>query len=356
MASKYKEALNKKDVMIGDGYEIYSRKLNDGQKDYSGINLGDYIVIEPIFIDDYGSILPTPGWLCRNTKTSYYKVIPNLALTKMYTNYCSDKSFFGMEYVSSDISSTKLDPLDFKNRFFEEVEKEHRKRKDEYSEQKYKEYTCEIDRYVKNVSDNLAYFKTLSESDFNKELARIVSKYHFVEVDDISSYKNCLYLIVLGEYSQFYVGKSEASLKNRMRKHWNAKIIPARHLWTGGFESSRIKFDDFKMFDTTRIFVCDDIQSIISENKKEAKDKRIEITNTFSIERFKDMSALAIAERIVINNCRCMFCLSDRTPLMNFKDYSKLENIYGVPKADLLIKHFLRLDEKNPFKARFQSI
>ena len=355
MASKYKESLNKKDVMIGDGYEIYSRKLTDGQKDYSGITLGDYIVIEPVFIDDYCSFLPTSGWLCRNIKTSYYKVIPNLALSKMYTNYYSDESFFGMEYVSSDISSTKLNLEDFKNRFLEEVEKEHRKRKDEYSVQKYKEYIRDIDRYVKNVSDNLEYFKTLDESDFNDELTRIVTKYHFIEVDDISSYKNCLYLIVLGEYSQFYVGKSEASLKNRMRKHWNAKIIPTRHLWTGGFESSRIKFDDFKMFDTTRIFVCDDIQSIISENKKEAKDKRIEITNTFCIEQYKDMNALAIAERIVINNCRCMFCLSDRTPLMNFKDYSKLEKIYGIPKADLLIRHFLRLDEKDPYKARYQS-
>lgn len=355
MASKHKESLDKNDVMIGDDYEIYPRKLNDGQKDYSGIMLGDYVVIEPIFIDDYGSFLPSPGWLCRNTKTLFYKVISNLALSKMYTNYCSDKSFFGMDYVSYDLSSTNLNLLDFKKEFLQEVEKEYKKRNDEYSVQKYKEFTRDIDKYVKNVSDNINYFKSLNKADFENELTRIVTKYHFVEVEDISSYKNCLYLIVLDNYKQFYVGKSENSLKNRMRKHWNAKIIPGRHLWYGGFESSRIKFDDFKMFDTTRIFVCDNIQKIIDENKNEANDKRIEITNTFGIEKYDEMNLLAIAERIVINNCKCMFCLSDRTPLLNIKDYSKLEMIYGVSKANLLIKHFLRLDEKEPYKARFQS-
>ncbi len=351
MSSKYKESTNKDDVLVGDSYEIFPRELTVGQKDYTGLVLGEYVVIEPVFIDDYDSFSPIAGWLCQNTKSFVYKIIPNLALSKMYTKYCSDKLFFGMEYVSNDIVSERLNVERFKVEFLQEVEKEHKKRTDEYSTERYKEYIRDIDKYVQNVSFNLDFFQKLNKNDFENEIARIVSKYHFTEVEDISSYKNCLYLIILDDFNQFYVGKSERSLKNRMRKHWTAKIIPGRHLWNGGFESSRIKFDDFKMFDTTRIFVCEDILGIINDNKAEAEDKRIEITNTFGVERFEEMNALTIAERIVINNCKCLFCLSDRTPLIINEIYSKLEKIYNVSKNDLLIKQYLRLDEPEPYKA-----
>ena len=63
MASKYKESVNKQDVLVGENYEIYSRQLTEGQKDYTGLVLGDYVVLEPVFIDDYGSLFPTAGWL-----------------------------------------------------------------------------------------------------------------------------------------------------------------------------------------------------------------------------------------------------------------------------------------------------
>lgn len=354
MSSKYKESVNKQDVLVGENYEIYSRQLTEGQKDYTGLVLGDYVVLEPVFIDDYGSFLPIAGWLCQNTSTQSYKIIPNLAFSKMYTKHCSDKSFFGMEYVSNDVLSERLTTKQFRVEFLQEVEKEPKKRTDEFSVKNYEEYIHDIDKYVQNVSFNLETFQSLNKSDFEKELNRIVSRYHFVEVNDISSYKNCLYLIVLDDYNQFYVGKSERSLKNRMRKHWTAKIVPGRHLWNGGFESSRIKFDDFKMFDTTRIFVCEDIQTIINENIIEANDRRIEVTNTFGLERFDEMNALGIAERIVINNCKCLFCLSDRTPLINNEIYLKLENVYNTSKEDLLIKQYLRLDEPEPYKARYE--
>ena len=131
-----------------------------------------------------------------------------------------------------------------------------------------------------------------------------------------------------------------------MRKHWTAKIIPSRHLWNGGFESSKLKFDDFKIYDTTRIFVCTDIKKIIEENYVEANDRRIEITNTFGLETYDTMNELAKAERIVINNCRCVFCLSDRTPLMNYSKYDELEKEYGISRYDLLIKQYLRLDKR----------
>lgn len=354
MPSKYKESANKDEVLIGDSYETYSRKLTSNQKDYTGLILGDYVVLEPIFIDDYDSFLPTAGWLCQNNKNLVYKIIPNLALSKMYTKYCSDQYFFGMKYVSNDIVSKRLNIKQFRIEFLEEVEKEHKKRTDEYGNERYKEYIHDIDKYVQNVSINLESFLKLNKNDFESEIGRIVSKYHFVQVENISSFKNCLYLVILDDYKQFYVGKSERSLKNRMRKHWTAKIVPGRHLWDGGFESSRIKFDDFKIFDTTRIFVCDDIQRIINENKVEANDKRIEITNTFGFEHFDEMNSLAIAERVVINNCKCLFCLSDRTPLMNNEIYSKLEKIYDISKKDLLIKQYLRLDEPEPYKSRYE--
>ena len=354
MASKYKESRTKEEIMSGEDYEIFPRELSRGQKDYSNMVIGDYQIIEPVRIDDFQSFLPilTPGWICKNTKTGYFKIIPNLALSKIYSKYCSDSKHFGVEYVSSDIIYKKLSLEGFKNEFLEEVEKEHLKRNDEYSNEKYLEYKREIDKYLMNVKVNIEFLKKLDAGKYENELKRIINKYHFVEVDDVSSFKHCLYLIALDEYKQFYVGKAENSLKNRLRKHWTAKTIPYRHLWNGGFDFSRIKFDDFKMLDSTRVFVCTDFLAVIEENNVEASDRRIEVTNTFGFEHFEEMNELAKAERIVINNSKCAYCLSDRTPLMTCPIYDKLEKHYCISRYELEIKHYLRLDEDNPYQAK----
>ena len=64
MASKYKESLIKEEVMSGDDYDIFPRSLSKWQKDYSGLIIGDYLVIEPISIDNYSSFpaIHSPGW------------------------------------------------------------------------------------------------------------------------------------------------------------------------------------------------------------------------------------------------------------------------------------------------------
>lgn len=345
MASKYKESVNKIDILFGNNYETYPRQLGRGEKDYSGLLMGDYIGVEPISIFNYGSFIPMKGWIIKNRTNLMFKIVSNLVIGRMYTKNCWDKMFFGVEYVSSDNVGRKLNLNDFKKEFLDQVEKIYSRKKDKYSIDKYQEYIRDIDKYVKNVEINISTFEKLNKTAFNNEINRITTKYHFKEVDDISSFNKCLYLVVLDEYKQFYVGKSESNLKGRMRKHWTAKIIPSRHLWTGDFESSRIKFDDFKMFDTTRIFVCDDISQILKENRSEAEDRRIERTNTFGIEKFENMNELAIAERIVINNCKCLFCLSDRTPLMSCERfYSQLEEKYKISRFDLLIKQYLGID------------
>ena len=353
MASKYKESLIKEEVMSGDDYEIYPRSLSNGQKDYSSLTIGDYLVIEPISIDNYSSFpaIHSPGWLCKNVTNGYYKIFTQLSLNKIYIHFCSDKKHIGMEYVSNDLVSTNLNPEQFRNEFLLAVEKEYGKKTDEFYVERYREYTNDVEKYVENVRFNMKTLKSLDKSGFEEELKRITEKYHFVETNDISSFKHCLYLVVLDEYKQFYVGKAETSLKNRMRKHWTAKIIPARHLWNGGFEFSRIKFDDFKMFDSTRIFVCDDIQRIIEENFDKVQDRRIEVTNTFGFEHFDEMDELAKAERVVINDSKCKYCLSDRTPLMSCPIYDQLEKAYGIPRSDLKIKHYLRLDVEKPYIA-----
>jgi len=352
MKSKYSESKSIKGALNGDNYEAYPRKLGVGQKDYSNLLIGQYKVIQPIYIDDYDSFMPKQGWLCIDTKNDVYKIFTNLSLSKLYVQFCSDDKFFGMEYVKGDVNSPKLEINNFKNEFLFEVEKEYKNRNDEFSKEQYCKFTTDICKYVNNLNKNLEYFKTISKKMFDDELNRIVNRYHFREIEDLNSIKKCIYLVVLGDYNQFYVGKCDTTLKSRMRKHWTAKVIPSRHLWNGGFEYSRIKFDDFKMFDTTRIFVCQEFDKIIEENQNEANDKRIEVTNTFGLEKFDEMNNLAISERIIINNCKCAFCLSDRTPLIDAPVYKKLEQIYGLTKNDLLVKHYLRLDEKNPWAAQ----
>ena len=192
---------------------------------------------------------------------------------------------------------------------------------------------------------NLIYFESLSKAKFETELQRIVGLYHFQETKDLSKYKNCLYLAVLDNYKQFYVGKSVGSLSSRMRKHWMAKIIPARELWHGGYEHSRLKYDDFKILDNTRIYVCTEIDRVVEENQNLANNPNIECTNLFSLEYYENMDNLDKAERIVIDDCLCMFCLSDRTPLLDCPIYEKRFEKYNVTKETIKIWHYIMLDE-----------
>lgn len=107
-----------------------------------------------------------------------------------------------------------------------------------------------------NYDLNIEYFRLLSKEEFNKELLQFVSKTKsFKEITDLAPLNKVsgYYIMVLDEYAQAYIGRSE-NIKKRFQDHW-AKQKEFDRLIFGGKESSILSIDSFRAYDTTRIFV-----------------------------------------------------------------------------------------------------
>ncbi len=334
-----------------ESYDAEKSKIEKNDKNYTGLEMGNYRFLYPVLVNKYDSLSfgYLKGWMVQNLNNNKFKIILNLNASQMYAKYCSDTSYFGMGYMKSDFPYLRFDINHFKQEFLDEVNNYDEDL--DYQIETKRSYLNEADKYLENIEKNLEYFESLEFEKYNSELIRIVNRFNFKEITDISKYKKCLYLVALDDYKQFYVGKSAGGLKNRMRKHWSAKVIPGRQTWKGGFDYSRMKFDNFKMHDATRIFVCDCIDDLIKNNKEMADDPRIECSNTFSFGDFYEiMDELAKAERIVINECKCMYCLSDRVPLMQSPEYDALSVKYGINKNELKIMHYNQFDKYKPLE------
>jgi len=109
---------------------------------------------------------------------------------------------------------------------------------------------------LSNFDLNMKFFEALDRSQFEEEISLFLKKYpEFVEVKDLRNYNgvNGIYVMILDEYKQVYIGISQ-NIKRRIQQHWqNTQKLDA--LVFGSVESSRLSIDAFKHFDTTRIFV-----------------------------------------------------------------------------------------------------
>lgn len=132
------------------------------------------------------------------------------------------------------------------NRVF--VDEEHYT--DEWVEEHYK--AC-----MENFDLNMAFFSKLNYADFDKYLMRFVKKNKFIETDDLNVLegKRGIYILVLDEYKQVYIGKSESAggMKQRILSHWSKRKEFGR-LLNGRVETSILSIDSFGALDTTRIF------------------------------------------------------------------------------------------------------
>lgn len=113
-----------------------------------------------------------------------------------------------------------------------------------------------IENCLYNYDLNIEYFRSLLKQEFNKELMEFVSKTKFfkeitdlVPLSGVSGY----YIMVLDEYAQAYIGKSN-DIKIRIQKHWSKQKEFDRLIF-GGKENSILSIDSFRAYDTTRIFV-----------------------------------------------------------------------------------------------------
>ena len=117
---------------------------------------------------------------------------------------------------------------------------------------KYLEKRC--NDIMENFELNMEYFTHLDKSKFNKILDKFLKRNKFIECNDLNDVKEIkgIYILVLDEYKQVYIGKAE-NIKRRIMSHWSEKK-PFCRLLFGSKENSIISIDSFGALDTTRIF------------------------------------------------------------------------------------------------------
>ena len=125
----------------------------------------------------------------------------------------------------------------------------------EYTDEWCKEYR---ELCLKNYDLHMEYFSKLDKRYFEKALLAFLAKYRkFTEVKDLNDYVDTegYYIMVLDEYKQVYIGKSE-NVKRRIMQHWSKTKPFDRTLFPMyAWDKSSFSIDFFRALDTTRIFV-----------------------------------------------------------------------------------------------------
>ena len=111
----------------------------------------------------------------------------------------------------------------------------------------------QYEKCLKIFDDNMTKFSKLNHNDFNNYLINFVNKYDFKEIKDLSEVNNIsgIYIMVLDNYSQVYIGMSKNTIKRRIIEHWRKKVPFDRLV---SIKNHLISIDSFGALDTTRIF------------------------------------------------------------------------------------------------------
>lgn len=118
--------------------------------------------------------------------------------------------------------------------------------------------TDQRERALQNFDLNMAYFASLNHEEFDEALNRAVStRPEMVEVSDLTAWEGMpgIYVMVLDDYCQAYVGASRVGIKERIWQHWTRPRPFDRLLW-GDVHTSILSIDSFRTLDTTRIFAA----------------------------------------------------------------------------------------------------
>lgn len=110
---------------------------------------------------------------------------------------------------------------------------------------------------LKNFDLNMEYFSKLDKTAFDAALSSFLSKYkQFAEVTSLNDFSGVegFYIMVLDEYKQVYIGKTE-DIKKRIMKHWsNTKPFDRTLFPMYAWNKSTFSVDFFRALDTTRIY------------------------------------------------------------------------------------------------------
>lgn len=111
-----------------------------------------------------------------------------------------------------------------------------------------------------NYDLNMNFFNKIKYSDFEKIISKIRKRFKKLEeIEDLKNYekKGGIYILILDEYRQIYVGQSN-NIKKRILQHWTKRKEFDKLIY-GKKETSVLSIDSFGALDTTRIFVIDNL-------------------------------------------------------------------------------------------------
>ena len=122
-------------------------------------------------------------------------------------------------------------------------------------------------RCLENFDLNMARFQALDHTDFDRVLLKFAKGRKFREVTSLDdpicttspfadgvNLAGFVYIMVLDEYKQVYIGITESTVKQRILQHWKQRRAFDRLIF-GSIETSAISIDSFGALDTTRLFV-----------------------------------------------------------------------------------------------------
>jgi len=164
----------------------------------------------------------------------------------------------------------------FMREYYSEHEEERMQYYDDIECTVYSDLWCQKHREdcLLNFDLNMRFFSSLDSEIFNKKLNAFIKKHRKLrEIVDLNECADMIgiYVMVLDEYKQVYIGQSSSSIKTRIMRHWS-KNKEFDKLIFGRVENSILSIDSFKALDTTRIFVYPCSYSLLdSEESKLVK-------------------------------------------------------------------------------------
>lgn len=109
-----------------------------------------------------------------------------------------------------------------------------------------------------NFDKNMEFFKQIPKAEFEVALQKLVgSNKKLKQVFDLNDCKEMrgIYILVLDEYKQIYIGQA-VDIKRRIMQHWSKQKQFDRLIF-GNVNNSVLSIDSFGALDTTRIYVLE---------------------------------------------------------------------------------------------------
>lgn len=107
-----------------------------------------------------------------------------------------------------------------------------------------------------NYDLNMKFFSQIKYKDFEKIINKLKRKFKkLIEITDLTDYKekSGIYILILDDYKQMYIGQTE-DINKRITQHWRKRKEFDRLIF-GSKETSILSIDSFGALDTTRILV-----------------------------------------------------------------------------------------------------